>query len=95
MDDLPNNMTNATASASTFGMGGRHVPMPPRQGARAFTQSRPIGIGLLPTGGTLDMNFLPRRNFLTLAGAPLAIAALPHPASVLDYPTRPPKIAST
>ena len=40
------------------------------------------------------MNFLPRRNFLTLAGAPLAIAALPHPASVLDYPTRPPKIAS-
>ena len=50
---------------------------------------------MLPTGGTLDMNFLPRRNFLTLAGAPLAIAALPHPASVLNYPTRPPKIAST
>src|ERR1044071_5241783 len=29
------NMTNAGASASTFGMGNRHVPMPPEQGAGA------------------------------------------------------------
>src|SRR4029079_3583456 len=28
------NMTNAGASASIFGMGNRHVPMPPDQGAR-------------------------------------------------------------
>jgi tripartite-type tricarboxylate transporter receptor subunit TctC len=40
------------------------------------------------------MNFLPRWNFLTLAGALLAIAALPQPASALDYPTRPTKIVA-
>jgi tripartite-type tricarboxylate transporter receptor subunit TctC len=40
------------------------------------------------------MNFLPRRNFLTLAGALLATSALPIPASALDYPTRPTKIVA-
>jgi hypothetical protein len=33
MDDLIDNMTNAGAAASTFGIGKRHVPMPPGQGA--------------------------------------------------------------
>jgi hypothetical protein len=32
MDDLPKNMTKAGAAASIFGMGNRHVPMPPEQG---------------------------------------------------------------
>jgi len=32
MDDLTNSMTNGAASASAFGMGKRHVPMPPEQG---------------------------------------------------------------
>jgi len=39
MDDLPKNMTNAVASASTFGMGKRHVPMPPEQGRRCDPQT--------------------------------------------------------
>jgi hypothetical protein len=34
MDDLTNSMTNAAASASGFGMGKRHVPMPHEQGTQ-------------------------------------------------------------
>ncbi|NOJ42344.1 hypothetical protein [Bradyrhizobium australiense] len=48
MDDLLKNMTNAGAAASAFGMGNRHVAMPPGQGMRpaitAFTQAAAIGI---------------------------------------------------
>src|SRR5262245_12815315 len=51
-----NNMTNAGAAASAFGIGNRHVAMPPEQGMwprpiAAFTQAAAIGIGLLSTGG--------------------------------------------
>src|SRR6478672_5906132 len=38
------------------------------------------------------MKFLPRRNFLKLAGALMAIPALPQLAFALDYPTRPTRI---
>jgi tripartite-type tricarboxylate transporter receptor subunit TctC len=40
------------------------------------------------------MKLLLRRNFLKLAGALIAIPALPRLASALDYPTRPTKIVA-
>src|SRR2546426_883292 len=40
------------------------------------------------------MNLLLRRNFLKLAGALIAMPALPQLASALDYPTRPTKIVA-
>ena len=40
------------------------------------------------------MKLLLRRNFLKLAGALIAMPALPRLASALDYPTRPTKIVA-
>src|SRR3954462_8905691 len=40
------------------------------------------------------MKLLLRRNFLKLAGALIAMPALPQLASALDYPTRPTKIVA-
>src|SRR3954468_9399150 len=40
------------------------------------------------------MKLLLRRNFLKLAGALMAMPALPQLASALDYPTRPTKIVA-
>jgi tripartite-type tricarboxylate transporter receptor subunit TctC len=90
-------MTKAGPAASVFGMGKRHVPMPPQQGATArradVLRGAPRLDSFAANRGTLDMKIL-RRHFLRLVGTLVAAPAWPRLASALDYPTRPTRIVA-